>query len=323
MAQLALIDVPAPSTDASAVRRGVCRLASAASVAPGCRRLITDEESETSEEGTSLGPAGFSLTHHRVAPHAKRAFAPEAHPTRVTAYIVAAGAMRTLDGGRLPANSLYLAGAGERVHLRLDPSAEDSGADILALAYEPPAPFTPHASARIARAVDLRPLRSRAPVKWVPDAIGDFLSPRDLYLALGPVARGPLRFRVVGPDKLVTVFVQTPKGTGPALHVHTLTTEMFCALKGRFRITWGDRGEHETILHPLDSIVIPRGHNRAFEALDEGENWLLPMVVGTNDEREDILWLDHVFAPVQARLPRLSALASRGLIKVGRRVPQR
>ncbi len=315
MLPLRLHTVPPPPVPAAEVVRGVCRFAEVTEEESGARALISDARSASG--ATSVGPDGFSLSHHRLG-EGEAVFAPTVNRVRYVAWIVVRGALRTSRGDRLPARSLYLAAPGEAVQFS---RARGGDLELLELTYAAPVPFRPRAR-RIARAADLTPLRSRPPVSWVPTEIGDFLSPRDLYLALGPVASGPLRFRVVGPEKLVAVFVQTPRGTGPALHVHTLTTEMFCVLEGRFRITWGDHGEHEAILAPFDSIVIPKGHNRAFEALDEGENWILPMVVGTNDEREDILWLDHVFEQVRRRLPRLSALASRGVIKVGRRAPR-
>ena len=81
----------------------------------------------------------------------------------------------------------------------------------------------------------------------------------------------------------------------------------------------GDHGEHKVELGRLDTIVVPRGFNRAFTALSEGENWILPIVVGTNDETEDILWLDHIFEAVRARHPLLAAIASRTKLQVGRR----
>ncbi|MCA9536119.1 MAG: hypothetical protein KC593_20680 [Myxococcales bacterium] len=270
---------------------------------------------ESASRAAVQGPPGFALQLHRVAPGG--VLSPPPEPARIAAFIVVRGELRDSSGETLTPRSLRLADRGEPVRLVNAPSGPE--AEVLQLSFVPRTgrPLPP--GKRIARQRDLRPLRSRPPFSWIPDEIGDFLSPRDLYLALGPAASGPLAFAVAGPDELVTVFVQTPRGTGPALHVHTKSTEMFCVLEGRFRITWGDHGEHEAELGRLDTIVVPRGYNRAFTALDEGENWILPIVVGTNDEAEDILWLDHVFEPVRAQYPLLSAIASRTKLQVGQR----
>ncbi len=275
--------------------------------------IITEATDPNARQTTIEGPPGFSLSLHQLAPH--QAFSPAPQSARITAAIVVRGELRGTGGRVWGPRSLQLLDRGETAVWTAGPDATE----VLLLTFVPRTGRALAAGARSVQASDLTPLRSRLPFRWVPQGIGDFLSPRDLYLALGPTNKGPLGFRVAGPDELVVVFVQTPKGTGPALHVHTKSTEMFCVLEGRFRITWGDHGEHEQILERLDTIVIPKGHNRAFEALSEGENWILPMVVGTNDEAEDILWLEHVFEPVRAQLPFLAAIASRLKLQVGQR----
>ncbi|MBK7774250.1 MAG: hypothetical protein IPI43_08920 [Sandaracinaceae bacterium] len=310
------LELPA-AADPQPVHAAVGRIAQQ-EAAGGERTFLIQEPSPARQAAAASqqavqGPPGFSLALQRVAPG--EVLTPADEPARVCVYIVVRGELRSSSGEALPARSMLLAEPGERVRL----ANGDTPAEVLQLTFVPRTgrPLVP--GRRVARQRDLRPLRSRPPFSLVPDEIGDFLSPRDLYLALGPTARGPVGFRVAGPDELVAVFVQTPRGTGPALHVHTLSTEMFCVLEGRFEVSWGDHGEHKVELGRLDTIVIPRGFNRAFTALSEGENWILPIVVGTNDETEDILWLDHIFEAVRARHPLLAAIASRTKLQVGRR----
>jgi mannose-6-phosphate isomerase-like protein (cupin superfamily) len=172
----------------------------------------------------------------------------------------------------------------------------------------------------VQRFFDLDVLRERRPLRWLPAPLYALLSPRDLYPLLGPVAFGPGRFAVQGPDKLVVVMATTPPATGPALHVHQLSTEMFLVLEGRYRITWGDSGEHATELGPMDAIVIPTGVSRAFEALGPGPDWILPMVVGCNDETKDIVWLEDIEQRVQALLPwPIVEVARRSVMRFGTR----
>lgn len=167
---------------------------------------------------------------------------------------------------------------------------------------------------------EITPVRDRFPVRFAP-RLHDVLGPRTLFPVVGPVSFGPGRFAIRGPDELVMALATTPKGTGPALHVHRLSTEMFVVLAGRFRISWGERGEHEVELGPLDSIVVPTGVNRDFSALHDEENWLLALVVGCNDEMEDIVFLPAVEAElVRAGPAWLASIATSTRIRVGERV---
>ncbi len=311
------LELPA-ATDPEEVHRAVGRIATQETAGKAHTVLIQEPSParhvNASSKGAVLGPAGFSLSLHRLAPG--DVLTPPDEAARLGVFIVVRGQLETPAGEALPPRSLLLVERGERVRL----VNGDQPAEVLQLTFVPRTGRPLARGRRIARQRDLRPLRSRPPFSLVPSEIGDFLSPRDLYLALGPTSRGPVGFQVAGPDELVAVFVQTPQGTGPALHVHTKSTEMFCVLEGRFEIRWGDHGEHTATLGRLDTIAIPRGLNRAFKALDAGENWILPIVVGTNDEAEDILWLEHVFEAVRSRHPLLAAIASRTRLQVGRRV---
>ena len=95
---------------------------------------------------------------------------------------------------------------------------------------------------------------------------------------------------------------------------------MFVVLAGRFRITWGERGEHATLLDRLDAIVVPRGINRAFVAAGDGENWLLPIVVGAEREADDIVFLRDVERQLRAAGPRVAVeLAKLAGLRIGER----
>jgi len=167
----------------------------------------------------------------------------------------------------------------------------------------------------------IRPLRERFPIRFAP-AIHDVLSPRTLLPLVGPVAFGPGRFAIHGPQGLVVALVTTPPGTGPALHVHTQSTEIFVVLEGRFRVLWGEEGEHDVHLEAGDAIAIPPGFNRAFEAVGAGPHWLLPVVVGADDETEDIAWLPAVEKALRAAAtPWQVAVALRTRLRIASRRP--
>ena len=90
--------------------------------------------------------------------------------------------------------------------------------------------------------------------------------------------------------------------------------------RAEFVITWGDDGEHATELGALDAIVVPTGVSRAFTALDDGPNWIMPIVVGADDETEDIVWLENVAEQLASSLPpALVAVARRSRLRFGHR----
>ena len=198
--------------------------------------------------------------------------------------------------------------------------------DVLCLTYQERAPggawaYGGRERGGLVRSSGVRPLRERIPIRWAP-AIHDVLSPRTLLPLVGPVAWGPGRFALRGPQGLVVALVTTPTGTGPALHVHTQSTEIFVVLEGTFRIVWGEEGEHEVLLHAGDVVVIPPGYNRAFEAVGEGPHWLLPIVVGADDETEDIAWLPAVERRLRAVAhPVQVAIARRARLRIAARRP--
>lgn len=154
----------------------------------------------------------------------------------------------------------------------------------------------------VARFKHLKPIRERWYMQLIPEAFRDVLSPRDLYLLIGP-AKARARYAITGPDHFLVTLVRTPPGTGPALHIHRFTTEIFVVLEGQFRVYWGDQGEHEVILNPYDAIAIPPGLNRAFENIGGEQNAFMPVVIGANDELKDIVWLPDIKATVSEQVP--------------------
>lgn len=271
-------------------------------------------------DGAVVGPERFELCALSVA---KRASRVEAARSCFTALHVVEGTLRlqsrdgSIDLG--PRDTALLApGTAYSLH-----ATDAHDVTLLDLQYSPPPGTKPtdrNLNVSVARVDNMVPVRKRFPVALAP-AINDILSPHTLHPVIGPVGRGPGRFEIVGPDELVVALATTPRGTGPALHVHRYSTEMFVVLEGQFRVYWGERGEHETLLNPLDAVVIPRGVNRAFEASGAGNNWILPMVVGTNDESEDIVFFPEVEQRIREAGPKLfAALATATRIRIGKRV---
>ncbi|MFT4627742.1 MAG: putative RmlC-like cupin family protein [Myxococcota bacterium] len=245
-------------------------------------------------EPTLAGPAGFVLRWRRV----DGPCVVPAAPGQAVVHVGLSGRVHTRDGSHLGPRDVRIAAVGEVLQGR---------GELLELVY-PGVAYGPRAWRFGATA----PLRTRVPLRWAPTEVLDLLSPRDLYPVVGPVQYGPGRFALQGPPGLVVVLAHTPRGTGPALHVHTQSTEMFVVLGGRFRVFWGDHAEDGVELGPLDHIVVPTGLPRGFTALTD-DAWILPVVVGVADEREDILWPPAVVA-------QLERVAPPGLVPLMRRL---
>ncbi len=92
---------------------------------------------------------------------------------------------------------------------------------------------------------------------------------------------------VRGGHNVVFAIAECPPDNGPGLHCRETTTENFFCLSGRIRISWGDEGEHSTILEPLDFLSVPPGVNRDFKNVS-GELGRLFVVIETSpDEPTD------------------------------------
>ena len=92
---------------------------------------------------------------------------------------------------------------------------------------------------------------------------------------------------VKGPRGLIVSIAECPPHNGPGLHRHLNTVENFFCLTGRFEISWGDNGEHKTVLEPNDMISVPRGENRMFFNISDEIGRLLVMIVPETDQQVD------------------------------------
>ena len=141
---------------------------------------------------------------------------------------------------------------------------------------------------RIARFKELRPQSEQySEDRGIPKEAYEMITAKTLYLLLGPkdhdapMARTPA---VEGEPGLSMIIAECPPGDKPMLHAHFKTVETFLCLTGRFRIRWGDEGEHETYLEPFDMISVPRGVCRDFTNVTDETQHLLVIITGRSDE---------------------------------------
>ena len=154
---------------------------------------------------------------------------------------------------------------------------------------------------RIARFRDLKPL----PIQQgdIPQAARDVIYSRKLLSVIGletektPInADAPIR----GAAGLTMTLAVCPPGQGPGLHNHVQTYETFTVLKGRFEITWGERGEERVVLETFDTISIPPGICRAFRNIGEDEGILQVLITGGVHDMADIAFTEDARRRIEA-----------------------
>lgn len=124
----------------------------------------------------------------------------------------------------------------------------------------------------------------------VPLDVLDLLYARELCMAVAPAGlTGP--FANTAPIRdadFSMTWAKCPPRQGPGLHSHDQTTETFTCIRGRFRIYWGDDGEHEVVLDELDTCSVPPGVIRGFQNVGETEGILQVLITGGVSDMDDI-----------------------------------
>jgi quercetin dioxygenase-like cupin family protein len=124
----------------------------------------------------------------------------------------------------------------------------------------------------------------------LPQEARDLVYARKLLAIASPrEAEGPLANSAPIRDVDFTFHIaECPPGQGPGLHAHHATTETFFCLDGRYRIYWGDEGEHEVILEQWDTVSVPPGVVRGFQNVGDDVARLLILVTGGVSDMNDI-----------------------------------
>jgi quercetin dioxygenase-like cupin family protein len=97
-------------------------------------------------------------------------------------------------------------------------------------------------------------------------------------------SRAPIR----GAGGMTMTYAVCPAGTGPTLHRHHRTYETFTVMKGRFEFSWGEEGEHTSVLSLFDTISVPPQVNRAFRNIGTEEGVLQVIITGGVHDMNDI-----------------------------------
>ena len=131
---------------------------------------------------------------------------------------------------------------------------------------------------RTARFSELTPYKqSQNDAKGIPPGAMEMVSAKSVYPVMSPegwAGRNSMS-PVKGAPGLTISLAESPPGDNPGLHVHENSVENFFCVRGRFEITWGDDGEHSTVLEPLDFVSVPPGVCRNFTNISEEMGYLL------------------------------------------------
>lgn len=149
--------------------------------------------------------------------------------------------------------------------------------------------YTPEEmQARIARLSELAPQGPFYAEKLgIPLGAYQKMTAEEFYLMMssealgGPFSASP---GIADDQNMIVAIVKCSPGQGPYLHAHYNTYENFICLTGRFRIRWGDEGEHETFLDPFDMIAVPKGVVRTFENAGDSDALILGFIRGETPE---------------------------------------
>jgi uncharacterized RmlC-like cupin family protein len=154
---------------------------------------------------------------------------------------------------------------------------------------------------RIARFRDLKPQSGYYADSGVPKEAYEQMTAKALYLMMAPETQGgPMAAKpaIAGEKGLSVIIAECPPGDKPLLHAHFRTNESFMVLKGRFRVRWGNWGEHEVYLDPFDMIAVPPGVCRDFTNVTGETAYLLVIITGQSDQDFN----DIAIAPEDARM---------------------
>src|SRR3546814_14089198 len=88
------------------------------------------------------------------------------------------------------------------------------------------------------------------------------------------------------PGAVISI-AETPPGNAPALHAHDTAIENFFVINGRYKIMWGDEGQHSLELGPMDFISIPPRVNRTFLNITDETARLIAIIQPLGEEPED------------------------------------
>jgi uncharacterized RmlC-like cupin family protein len=103
---------------------------------------------------------------------------------------------------------------------------------------------------------------------------------------------------IVAEAEFTVSYTRVPPGNGNSLHDHK-THEVFIPLSSRWKIVWGEDGEHAVELEPFDIISIPPGWHRHYTNIGNTEGLLLTVLGGRDSGK--VTWAKKVLDEARSR----------------------
>ncbi len=118
---------------------------------------------------------------------------------------------------------------------------------------------------------------------------------RDIYNVIGHgvTEDSDLKPAITAVEGFNVTYIGADPGKGAALHSHA-TVEVFVAMTGRWVVDWGDDGDGEIELGPLDMVSVPVGVMRGFRNAGDQHAYLMAILGGDDAGRVD--WAETVLS---------------------------
>ncbi|MEO1193924.1 MAG: cupin domain-containing protein [Pseudomonadota bacterium] len=134
----------------------------------------------------------------------------------------------------------------------------------------------------------------RAELKPYPESFIDTVIPRyerDLFSIIGKsVFEDPEMQPAIKVEHPFSVsIIKVDPGKGAGLHAHN-TEEVFIPINGKLAVFWGDEGENEVELGPMDTVTVPIHVMRGFRNADDKTIEVIAIVGGDGGGR--LTWHD-------------------------------
>ncbi len=147
---------------------------------------------------------------------------------------------------------------------------------------------------RVCRFNKLVPVKKQYEAKGIPAAAYEAVAADQTFVMMAPqghqsaTGEAPPIIGGDGGDIVTYNIVTCPPGNGPLLHAHQFTHETFMALDGRFRIEWGDKGEHSLVLEKFDMVAVPPRVVRRFVNISDHDAHLFVPIQGPAHAFRDV-----------------------------------
>jgi len=147
---------------------------------------------------------------------------------------------------------------------------------------------------RVCRFNKLVPVKKQYEAKGIPAAAYEAVAADQTFVMMAPqghqsaTGEAPPIIGGDGGDIVTYNIVTCPPGNGPLLHAHQFTHETFMALDGRFRIEWGDNGEHSLVLEKFDMVAVPPRVVRRFVNISDHDAHLFVPIQGPAHAFRDV-----------------------------------